>query len=111
MSARPRRPQCPRRGCSPPRRHEVGSAAVKILHVVPTYLQARRYGGPIFAVHGLARALVERGHHVDVFTTNVDGDGESDVPLRERVDLDGVGVYYFGSPMRRLYWSPQMRNA
>jgi glycosyltransferase involved in cell wall biosynthesis len=84
---------------------------VKILHVVPTYLPARRYGGPIFAVHGLARSLVERGHHVDVFTTNVDGDGESDVPLRERADLDGVGVYYFASPMRRLYWSPHMRKA
>ena len=84
---------------------------MKILHVVPTYLPATRYGGPIFAVHGLARALVERGHDVDVFTTNVDGDGESDVPLRQRVDLDGVGVYYFSSPMRRLYWSPQMRQA
>jgi glycosyltransferase involved in cell wall biosynthesis len=84
---------------------------VKILHVVPTYLPARRYGGPIFAVHGLARALAARGHEVDVFTTNVDGDGESDVPLRERVDLDGVGVHYFPSRFRRLYWSPQMRNA
>lgn len=84
---------------------------MKILHVVPTYLPARRYGGPIFAVHGLARALAARGHQVDVFTTNVDGDGESDVPLRQRVDLEGVGVYYFASPMRRLYWSPQMRSA
>jgi glycosyltransferase involved in cell wall biosynthesis len=84
---------------------------VKILHVVPTYLPARRYGGPIFAVHGLARALAARGHEVDVFTTNVDGDGESDVPLRQRVDLDGVGVHYFPSRFRRLYWSPQMRNA
>jgi glycosyltransferase involved in cell wall biosynthesis len=84
---------------------------LRILHVVPTYLPATRYGGPIFAVHGLARALLERGHQVDIFTTNVDGDGESDVPLRERVDLDGIGVYYFSSPMRRLYWSPQMRKA
>ncbi len=84
---------------------------MKILHVVPTYLPATRYGGPIFAVHGLARALAERGHQVDVFTTNVDGDGESDVPLNTRVGLDGVGVYYFSSPMRRLYWSPGMRKA
>jgi hypothetical protein len=44
---------------------------VKILHVVPTYLPARRYGGPIVAVHGLCRALVRRGHDVTVFTTNV----------------------------------------
>lgn len=84
---------------------------MKILHVVPTYLPATRYGGPIFAVHGLAHALVARGHQVDVFTTNVDGAGESDVPLRQRVDLEGVGVYYFSSPIRRLYWSPQMRSA
>jgi glycosyltransferase involved in cell wall biosynthesis len=82
---------------------------VKILHVVPTYLPSRRYGGPIFAVHGLARALVARGHDVDVFTTNVDGDKNSDVPLGIRVDLDGVGVHYFPSPFRRLYWSPRLR--
>jgi glycosyltransferase involved in cell wall biosynthesis len=31
--------------------------------------------------------------------------------LRTRVELDGVGVHYFPSPFRRLYWSPQMRNA
>jgi glycosyltransferase involved in cell wall biosynthesis len=84
---------------------------VKILHVVPTYLPARRYGGPIFAVHGLASALAARGHQVDVFTTNVDGDGTSDVPVGKRVELDGVGVHYFLSAFRRLYWSPQMRKA
>jgi glycosyltransferase involved in cell wall biosynthesis len=83
---------------------------VKILHVVPTYLPARRYGGPIFAVHGLASALAARGHEVDVFTTNVDGDGTSNVPLGTRVDLDGVGVHYFPSRLRRLYWSPQLRH-
>lgn len=84
---------------------------MRILHVVPTYLPARRYGGPIFAVHGLAKALVARGHDVDVITTNVDGDGVSDVPLGETVTLDGVRVRYFPSPLRRLYWSPKMRKA
>jgi glycosyltransferase involved in cell wall biosynthesis len=84
---------------------------VKILHVVPTYLPAVRYGGPIFAVHGLCRALVRRGHDVTVFTTNVDGDGVSDVPLDRDVMLDGVRVRYFASPMRRLYFSPAMRMA
>src|SRR5436305_6167734 len=111
MSARPRRPQCPRRGCSPPRRHEVGSAAVKILHVVPTYLPARRYGGPIFAVHGLCKALVARGNEVAVMTTNVDGDDVSSVPLDVPVEMDGVKVSYFASPLRRLYFSPSMRKA
>src|SRR5688572_2488741 len=84
---------------------------MRLLHVVPTYLPARRYGGPIVAVHGLCRALASRGHEVEVFTTNVDGDGTLDVPLARAVDLDGVRVHYFESPVPRLYWSPQMRRA
>ncbi len=84
---------------------------MKILHVVPTYFPARRYGGPIVAVHGLCRALVARGHEVHVFTTNVDGDRTLDVPTGTPVDLDGVKVHYFASPYRRLYWSPEMRRS
>ena len=81
---------------------------MKILHVSPTYLPARRYGGPIVAVHGLCKALAARGHEVDVFTTNVDGDGVLDVPLREPVLMDGVRVHYFPSAFPRLYWSRSM---
>jgi glycosyltransferase involved in cell wall biosynthesis len=82
---------------------------VKILHVVPTYLPAWRYGGPIVAVHGLCRALVERGHEVTVFTTNVDGPDTLDVAPDST--LDGVRIRYFASPFRRLYWSPAMSRA
>ncbi|HET7434378.1 MAG TPA: glycosyltransferase [Thermoanaerobaculia bacterium] len=84
---------------------------MRVLHILPTYLPATRYGGPIFAVHGLCRALVARGHEVDVFTTNVDGRGVSDVPVGEAVVLDGVRVTYFASPVSRLYWSPGMARA
>ena len=84
---------------------------LRILHVVPTYLPAVRYGGPIVAVHGLCRALAERGHDVSVFTTNVDGDGTVDATPGEAVGLDGVRVTYFPSPLRRIYWSPAMRAA
>lgn len=84
---------------------------MKILHVVPTYFPARRYGGPIVAVHGLCKALVARGHEVHVFTTNVDGDRTLDVPAGTPVSLDGVNVHYFASPYRRLYWSPEMGRA
>lgn len=63
------------------------------------------------AVHGLCRALVARGHDVTVFTTNVDGEAESDVPLDREVLLDGVRVRYFASTFRRLYVSPAMRTA
>jgi glycosyltransferase involved in cell wall biosynthesis len=85
---------------------------LRILHVVPTYIPAYRYGGPIYSVHGLCKALVLLGHDVSVFTTNVDGDNDSDVPLGQPVDIDGVKVSYFPSKrLRRLYWSPPMKTS
>ena len=85
---------------------------MNLLHVVPSYLPATRYGGPIYSVHGLCSALVRRGHRVDVLTTNVDGPGTSAVPVDEPVSLDGVHISYFPSPvLRRLYWSPAMGAA
>ena len=81
----------------------------RILQVVPAYYPAVRYGGPIRSVHGLAAALVRRGHEVHVYTTNIDGDSDLDVPLDAPVDLDGVKVHYFAVPaLRRLCWSPLM---
>jgi len=89
-----------------------GILLIKILHVVPTYLPATRYGGPIHSVHGLCKALVQQGHEVHVYTTNVDGPGVSDVPLGRPVDIDGVRVTYFSSSFpRRLYRSPEMGKA
>jgi glycosyltransferase involved in cell wall biosynthesis len=84
---------------------------VRVLHLVPTYLPATRYGGPIYAVHGLCRALAARGHEVTVFTTNVDGAGVSAVPLDRAVSLDGVRVRYFPSEVRRIYFSPGLGRA
>jgi glycosyltransferase involved in cell wall biosynthesis len=85
---------------------------MKILHVVPTYYPAVRYGGPIRSVHGLASALAAHGHDVHVYTTNVDGGGELPVPLDRPARLDGVTVRYFATSVgRRLYRSPGMRQA
>ena len=85
---------------------------LRLLHVVPTYLPATRYGGPIYAVHGLCKALAAQGHDVHVFTTNVDGPEDSPVPIERPVDLDGVKVWYFPSHrLRRLYRSPKMGGA
>ena len=85
---------------------------MRMLHVIPSYLPAVRYGGPIFAVHGLCKALAARGHEVQVFTTNIDGPGESGVPIGVPVDLEGVQVRYFPCPLlRRLYWAPALGRA
>jgi glycosyltransferase involved in cell wall biosynthesis len=85
---------------------------MRILHVVPSYYPAVRYGGPIRSVHGLASALAGRGHDVHVYTTNVDGPSNSDVLLRAPTNFDGVSVWYFPTGSgRRLYRSPDMDRA
>jgi glycosyltransferase involved in cell wall biosynthesis len=85
---------------------------MRILHVIPSYMPAVRYGGPIFATHGLCKALAARGHEVRVFTTNIDGSGNSPVPIGLPVNLDGVEVRYFScSLLRRLYWAPGLGRA
>ena len=94
----------------------IAARRLRILHVVPTYYPAVRYGGPIRSVHGLAAALSQRGHDVHVYTTNVDGPDDLDVPLDRPVLRDGVAVHYFPVPaLRRLYWAPalarRMRSA
>jgi glycosyltransferase involved in cell wall biosynthesis len=85
---------------------------MKILHVVPTYYPALRYGGPIQSVHGLASALAAHGHNVHVYTTNVDGEEVLPAPPDRPARLDGVNVWYFATGVgRRLYRSPEMRQA
>lgn len=85
---------------------------MRILHVVPSYYPAVRYGGPIYSVHGLATASAAAGHDVDVFTTNADGPHALDVPTDRWVDVEGVRVRYFARtwPLR-LFRAPEMARA
>jgi glycosyltransferase involved in cell wall biosynthesis len=85
---------------------------VKVLHVVASYLPAVRYGGTIVSVHGLCKALAARGHDVHVYTTSVDGPGNTPVTHGVPVMLDGVTVHYFESTfLRKIYRAPALRWA
>ncbi len=85
---------------------------MNVLHVVASYLPARRYGGTIVSVHGLCKALAARGHQVQVYTTSVDGASNSAVPHGVPVTIDGVNVHYFESRhLRRIYRSPELGQA
>lgn len=84
----------------------------RVLHVVPTYWPAVRYGGTIASVHALARAQVSLGMKVDVLTTSVDGPQDLDVPLGEAVNRDGVHIRYHRVPwLRRLYRAPTLAES
>lgn len=82
---------------------------MKILHVVPTYYPAMRYGGPIWSVHSLCKSLARLGHQIHVVTTNVDGDRILNVPIAESVKIDGVNVSYFSvNFLKKCFWSSEM---
>ena len=75
---------------------------MNVLHVIPSFAPAWRYGGPIVAALGLTRELARQGHMVSVATTNIDGPGVLDVQLERPVPMDGVSVWYF--PVQRPRW-------
>lgn len=84
---------------------------MKILHVIPSYLPAYRYGGPIKSVHELNKWLVKSGEEVTVYTTDIDGKVNLDVPLNQPVMVDGVKVFYFPVTWRFWQYSSLMRRA
>jgi glycosyltransferase involved in cell wall biosynthesis len=87
------------------------SAPLRVLHVVPSYAPAYRYGGTVTAVEGLARAQAELGAEVEVVTTGADGDRELDVLSGAALRRDSVSVRYFRRRWpHRLYRAAGMRR-
>ena len=85
---------------------------MRILHVIPSYIPAYRYGGPVKAVHELAQALTRCGVDVSVFTTNLDWENKLDVPLAQEQDLEGVKVTYYPVSFLKAYcYSPGLAGA
>ena len=85
---------------------------MRILHVTPSYFPAVRYGGPIWSVHHLAIEQIKLGHDVEVYTTNIDGDSVSNVPVGRKIEVDGVSVTYFSVGFfRRTMRAPSMAVA
>ena len=74
---------------------------MKVLHVIPSV--SPRHGGPSHVIPGMCRALVRQGQDITVFTTNIDGPRDLDVPLDRPVSMDGVEIRYFQVQWPRSY--------
>ena len=74
---------------------------------------APRYGGPSAAVLGMCRAASQRGVDVEVYSTNVDVEGEVAGPLGCKREVQGVQVTLFPvrGPRQRIRWSWPMAQA
>jgi glycosyltransferase involved in cell wall biosynthesis len=75
---------------------------MRILQVTSYYAPAWAYGGPPRVMTDFATGLVERGHDVTVFTTDVLDAHERARPLRE--ELSGVRVERFPNLSNSLAW-------
>ena len=66
---------------------------MKVLCVMPNYWPAVEFGGPIYCIHDLNKALAQKNVDITVYTTNsgLDGKVQTNVPL----NVDGVEVTYF----------------
>jgi glycosyltransferase involved in cell wall biosynthesis len=67
---------------------------MKVLHVIPSL--SLKHGGPSIAMPLIAKSLAEAGVFVDIATTDDDGANcRMTVPLGQRVEQNGYGVFYF----------------
>lgn len=74
---------------------------MRILNVTPWL--AHRYGGPATLVPQASVALRQRGHTVEIVTTNVDGHGVLDVPTGHVVEWAGAAVTFHPVSAPRWY--------
>ncbi len=74
---------------------------MRVLHTMLDV--APRNGGPSTVLPEMCRALIARGHEVEILTTNLDGDGVLPVPTGRRTDLAGVPITYFNAQLPRYY--------
>ncbi|BAB74563.1 glycosyltransferase [Anabaena sp. FACHB-709] len=71
------------------------SINLKILHYIPVYAPAWKFGGPVLSVSRLCEGLAALGHEVEVFTSNAGLENQSELPLNQPVIRNQVKVKYF----------------
>ena len=68
---------------------------MKVLHIIPVYAPAWRYGGPVVSVSRLCEGLVECGVDVEVMTTTAGLCIDEDKSQPREVIRNGVKVTYY----------------
>src|SRR5438067_3374590 len=86
---------------------------MRILMTVHGYKPADELGGPVAVVAAAAEGLVQRGHEIVVCATNAGIEGDSDVPLDQKIDVNGAQVWYFRrrEPFRAVRLAPYLSKS
>lgn len=87
-----------------------GLKPLNILHVIGGL--APRYGGPSKVCFEMARAVARLGHHVQIYTTDIDGPGRLNVNTSGPMLKEGVTIRYFRvAPPRFWRFAPGLAGA
>lgn len=89
---------------------------MKILHVIPYFYPAWRFGGSVRVAYDVSRKLVEYGHSVDVYTSDIENDAENTRVKYAFRRVSGVNVFYFRNlstfaARRKLFFTPSLISA
>lgn len=77
---------------------------MNILHITLGFYPAESWGGPLKVVHHLCTSLVQRGHKVTVYCTNLLDKKHKIAPGTFEREIDGIHVVYFDT--WHLPWWP-----
>jgi glycosyltransferase involved in cell wall biosynthesis len=88
--------------------------ALKILQVIPYFYPAWRFGGPVRVAYDISRKLVERGHSVVVYTSDIREKNTRMGTVYSKIG--GVDVFYFknlclSAAKRNLFVTPSLMPA
>jgi len=83
---------------------------LKIVFVLPAFLPARGFGGPLNHVHAIAKIFKEKGHSVEIYTSNIANPSDLSKTLSDKEWIDGILVKRYPAPLRLAgYWvTPSM---
>lgn len=85
--------------------------SLTLLHYIPTYAPAWKYGGPILSVSQLCEGLAQLGYYVEVFTSTAGLENIPEIQPNQPTRRNGVTVTYFEQAPGIGIHCPAMENA
>lgn len=73
----------------------INMEAMTILRITPWFLPAKSFGGPVTRIHEISKRLVEKGHEVKVYTTNMWTYRKKMKNFKNTEVIDGIEVKRF----------------
>lgn len=65
---------------------------MKIAFVIPAFLPARGFGGPLHHLHAIAKVLIKKGHSIVIYTSNLANPTDLSETLLEKEYINGILV-------------------